>query len=478
MSRQNISIRFGQHLALTPALQQSIKLLQLSSLDLEAEVARALDENPMLEGELPDTTAADAQPTVQIIAAEDVPRPQSEQATRAVQRNRDDETGEQPESAASESLSEYLLGQLGTTRASRRDAALVALLIEDLNEDGLLESSLEEILAMLDPALEVELDELQAALSLLQSFDPCGVGARDLGHCLALQLRQPDITRLPALSDPIVLAAAREICKKHLAVLATGNTKRLQDLVGCDPQTLQQAHACIRQLNPRPASPWTRPPADFAVPDVIVRKNQKTWQATLNEAVVPKLRINSVYAQALGSPKGSEYGAMHDQMQQARWLMRNLTQRFETILRVSQAIVTHQQGFFDEGWGAVRPLTLREIAGELGLHESTISRATTQKFMLTPFGTVELKRFFGAGLATEGGQTTSSTAVQTRIQSLIEDENRLKPLSDGQLAKRLDEEGISIARRTVAKYRELLRIPTASLRKSQAQGQGQGQGLP
>jgi RNA polymerase sigma-54 factor len=224
-------------------------------------------------------------------------------------------------------------------------------------------------------------------------------------------------------------------------------------------------------LNPRPASQWTRPAADFAVPDVVVRKQRGVWQATLNDAVVPKLKVNTVYAQALGSPRGSEYAALHDQVQQARWLIRNLAQRFDTILRVSQAIVTHQQLFFDEGWGALRPLTLREIAGELGLHESTVSRATTQKFMLTPFGTLELKRFFGAGLATEGGEATSSTAVQTRIKALIDGEDRLKPLSDGQLAKLLDGEGVSIARRTVAKYRELMRIPTASLRKSHAHGQ-------
>jgi len=473
MSRQSIGIRFGQHLALTPALQQSIKLLQLSSLDLEAEVARALDENPMLEGEVTDLSSPEsgAQPTVQTIAAQDVPRPQAEQMARAGQHHRDDETGDRPESAATESLREYLLGQLGTTRASARDAALVGLLIEDLNDDGFLESSLAEIQAMLGPELEVELDELQTALSLLQSFDPAGVGARDLGQSLCLQLQRPDFECLPVLRDPVILKAAKTICEEHLDVLASGNMNRLKELLGCTTKTLQHAHTCILHLNPRPASQWTRPAADFAVPDVMVRKHHGLWQATLNDAVVPKLKVNTVYAQALGSPRGSEFGALHDQVQQARWLIRNLAQRFDTILRVSQAIVTHQQLFFDEGWGALRPLTLRDIAGELGLHESTVSRATTQKFMLTPFGTLELKRFFGAGLATEGGEATSSTAVQTRIKALIDAENRLKPLSDGQLAKLLDAEGVSIARRTVAKYRELMRIPTASLRKSHAHGQ-------
>jgi len=473
MSRQSIGIRFGQHLALTPALQQSIKLLQLSSLDLEAEVARALDENPMLEGEVTDLSSPEsgAQPTVQTIASQDVPRPQAEQMARAGQHHRDDEAGDRPESAATESLREYLLGQLGTTRASARDAALVGLLIEDLNDDGFLESSLAEVQAMLGPELDVKLEELQTALSLLQSFDPAGVGARDLGQSLCLQLQRPDFECLPVLRDPVILKAAQTICEEHLDVLASGNMNRLKELLGCTTKTLQQAHTCILHLNPRPASQWTRPAADFAVPDVMVRKHLGVWQATLNDAVVPKLKVNTVYAQALGSPRGSEYGALHDQVQQARWLIRNLAQRFDTILRVSQAIVTHQQLFFDDGWGALRPLTLRDIAGELGLHESTVSRATTQKFMLTPFGTLELKRFFGAGLATEGGEATSSTAVQTRIKALIDGENRLKPLSDGQLAKLLDDEGVSIARRTVAKYRELMRIPTASLRKSHAHGQ-------
>jgi RNA polymerase sigma-54 factor len=204
------------------------------------------------------------------------------------------------------------------------------------------------------------------------------------------------------------------------------------------------------------------------VPDVIVRKTRKGWEAQLNEAVMPKLRVNAMYAQALGSPRGGANSALHGQLQEARWMIRNVAQRFETILRVSQVIVRHQQSFFTKGWEAVRPLTLKDIALELGMHESTISRATTQKYMVTPFGTLELKRFFSTGLSTEGGEATSSTAVQTRIQALIRQEDRARPLSDSQLVTLLDKDGITIARRTVAKYREQMRIPTAPLRKSQA----------
>lgn len=461
----------GQHLTLTPALQQSIRLLQLSTLDLESEVARALDENPMLEtADSAQTDSDTADVPVQQIEAVQAPQTTVERPASGSRNDRDDEQLERPETASGITLREHLLEQLHTTHVSPRDAILVELLIDDLDDDGLMESSLEDVLAMLDPDTGVELQELGAALNLLQSFDPPGVGARNLSECLLLQLRDPDLTVLPALADQTVLRLARELCRDHLAILATGNHGKLRDLLGCSPEQLQTAYACIRRLNPRPGSDWTRPAADFAVPDVIARKTSKGWQVHLNEAVIPRLRVNELYAQALGNARSGEHGALHGQLQEARWLIRNVAQRFETILRVSRAIAEHQQAFFEGGWGSVRPLTLRDISGELGLHESTVSRATTQKFMLTPYGTVELKRFFGAGLSTDGKEATSSTAVQTMIRQYIEKEDRAKPLSDSQLAKMLDQQGISIARRTVAKYREQMRIPTASLRKSQSLG--------
>jgi RNA polymerase sigma-54 factor len=210
------------------------------------------------------------------------------------------------------------------------------------------------------------------------------------------------------------------------------------------------------------------PAADYAVPDVIVRKTRRGWRATLNSAAVPRLQINGLYAQMLGNQKESAHAGLQSQLQQARWMIRNVEQRFDTILRVAQAIVEHQTAFFSQGPGAMRPLILKDIAGELGLHESTISRATTQKYMLTPFGTLELKRFFGTGVSTEGGDATSATAVQTFIRQMVAEENRAKPLSDSQIMQKLADQGIVIARRTVAKYREALRIAPAALRKAQA----------
>jgi RNA polymerase sigma-54 factor len=467
MVRQTLDIRFGQHLTLTPALQQSIRLLQLSSLDLQAEIERALDENPMLETQAPSNDLPELEPVAQEISSEPTPDKQVELYSGS-KHNRDDEQGERPETGASLTLREHLLSQLGATRVSQRDAALVGLLIDDLNDDGFLESSLEAICAMLEPDNGVDEPELLAALRLLQSFDPIGIGARDLSECLTLQLAQPDYACLPALHDEQVLNAARAVCKDHLGILASGNLTKLQDLIGCDLVTLQQAHACILRLNPRPASPWSKPAADYAIPDVVVRKTASGFKPFLNESALPKLSVNNLYAQALGSARSGEHTALHGQLQEARWLIRNINQRFETILRVSEFIVFHQQPFFEKGWGALKPLTLREVAGELGLHESTISRATNQKFMLTPLGTVELKRFFATGLSSGNGESTSSMAVQTKIRSLIEQEDVSKPLSDGQVASLLDKEGIQVARRTVAKYRELMRIPSASLRKSLA----------
>jgi RNA polymerase sigma-54 factor len=499
MSRNFLELRQGQHLALTPALQQSIRLLQLSTLDLEAEVAKALAENPLLEQE-GDGLQSSGSVAQMIRPGEGVTQARHESEsqishesviegigearddTSQIDReqinfssgalgSRDDEYTERPEPARESNLREYLLEQLGTTRMGQRDAALVELLIEELNDDGLLASPLEEIVSWLDPSLGLEVEDFRIALKMLQSFDPAGVGARDLGECLDLQLQYAQVERFPEACDASVLKIARALCQQHLAVLATGNMTRLREALHCDADVLRRAHALVLRLNPRPGSDWNKPAADFAVPDVIVRRSRQGWVASLNEAVVPRLRVNTVYAQALGSPRAGANAAMHGQLQEARWMVRNVAQRFDTILRVSQAIVAHQQLFFNKGWEAVRPLTLKDIAAELGMHESTISRATTQKFMLTPFGTLELKRFFSTGLTTEGKESTSATAVQTRIQSLIQAEDRKKPLSDSQLVSLLERDGITIARRTIAKYRELLRIPTAPLRKSQA-GEG------
>jgi len=337
------------------------------------------------------------------------------------------------------------------------------VLIDELDQDGYLASPLEEIETWFAPEEAPDLDELRAALALLQSFDPPGVGASGLADCLCLQLR----TRAGEATAAVIELAQR-LCRHHLPLLATGNVVRLRDALQCDEPTLRAAHALILKLDPRPGRAWTVPAADYAVPDVIVRRTRQGWRVNLNRSAMPRLRVNSLYAQLLGNQRASEHAGMQSQLQQAKWMIRNVEQRFDTILRVSQEIVNRQTAFFSEGPQAMRPLILKDIAVELGMHESTISRATTQKYMLTPFGTLELKFFFGSGVATDTGESASATAVQAVIRKMIEAENRAKPLSDNQIAKKLADSGIVIARRTVAKYRESLRIAPATLRKAHA----------
>lgn len=477
MARASLELRQSQHLALTPQLQQSIRLLQLSALDLEAEISQALSDNPLLERE------DDPNSSGEISGSSEEPSAESERHDNELERETsfeeglrssgsgnqsDDDDNAFPEAARAETLREHLIDQLQMTRASPRDAMLTEILIDEIDENGFLASPLEEILTWLPPELEIDIDEMQAALSLLRSFDPPGIGAFDVAQCLVLQLRHPDLQRMPEAKDPKVLAIARELCAHHLALLAAGSPAKLREALHCSDEIVRAARALILRLDPRPGRAWTVAAADYAVPDVIVHRTRKGWKAVLNTAVMPRLRINSVYAQVLGSARSNGHAALQTQLQQARWMVRNVEQRFDTILRVSQAIVDRQSDFFSQGAGAMRPLILKDIAGELGLHESTISRATTQKFMLTPFGTMELKRFFGAGVATEAGGAASATAVQAQIRQLVADEPSGSPLSDNQLMQMLSDRGIVIARRTVAKYREALRIAPASVRKAQA----------
>lgn len=460
-SRQSLELRQQQQLALTPQLQQSIRFLQLSAQELELELAQAVLENPMLEHEEEyDTDAAD---TVAQQAAEDR-WPQLGSSNRASNNNADDEPT-RPESALAETLQDHLLQQLHLTRAQPRDCALVTLLIEELDQNGYLPTPLDEIVQYLPSELEVDIDELHAALRLLQSFDPPGVGATSLADCLCLQLKH-----LPPMSEESVpadiLACADQIARHHLGVLASGNLARLREALSCDQETLRAAHALLLSLEPRPARNWATSVADYVTPDVLVQKIKGRWQARLNPAVIPKLRINSVYESLMDKAPASP--AMQGQLQQAQGLIKSTHQRFVTILRVMQAIVDRQGDFFEQGVQAMRPLLLRDIAQQLELHESTVSRATRQKYVQTPWGVFELKRFFGTALQTDDGETTSATAVRSLILKLVSEESNKKPLSDNQIALRLAEQGVVIARRTVAKYREAAGIEPAILRKARA----------
>lgn len=497
--KPSLQLRQTQQLALTPQLQQSIRLLQLSTLELTQEIEQALADNPLLErlddpladcvrvaasgvldSPAPAATADAAAPECdgQTGDAEDWSaerwdsdagdQPGGEWGADPGRALADDDERDFPQLAcATISLREHLGEQLAATRCTPRDRALVQLLIDALDDDGLLESSPAEVARMLPEELDVSCEELVTALRLLQSFDPAGVGASDLRECLSLQLGRrmgEAATKCPGSVDALRLAQA--IVDRHLEALASKDYARLRRALRCDDDALREAHAAIRQLDPRPGASFATQQAGFVVPDVIARRVHGNWIATLNPSVMPRLRINDAYAQILKRNRRSAAPELSGQLQEARWLIRNLQQRFETILRVAQAIVDRQRAFFSHGAVAMRPLVLREIADALGLHESTISRVTSHKFIMTPFGTYELKYFFGSRLATDSGGATSSTAIRAMIRQLIEAEAPTDPLPDGRIAELLAEQGFVVARRTVAKYRESLRIPTVSKRKS------------
>ena len=359
-------------------------------------------------------------------------------------------------------LRDHLVAQLSLVNISARDRAFVGLLIDALDEDGYLTQPLEEIAALLPSEALVDLDELAIALRHLQNLEPAGVGARSPGECLSLQLQiLPEGKETPGP----VRRLAIDITEKHLELLANRDYTRLRALTGADDEALRAAQRLIQALNPYPGSAFARIEARYVIPDVIVKKSRNVWRARLNPDAMPKLRINRLYAElAAGSRSGG--AGVSSQLQEARWLIKNVQQRFDTILRVSQAIVDRQRQFLEHGEVAMRPLVLREIAETLGLHESTISRVTTQKFMSTPRGTLELKYFFGSHVATDAGGAASSTAIRALIKQLVAAEDAKAPLSDSRIAQILGEQGIVVARRTIAKYRESLHIPPVNQRKA------------
>jgi RNA polymerase sigma-54 factor len=376
----------------------------------------------------------------------------------------DDEFEPQDRAGMGPTLQDHLRHQLSGMRLADHDAAAVLALIESLDEDGYLDGTLEEIAERIADSLDLTepeareelLDELRCGLKWLQSLEPAGVGAANLSECLCLQLRQR--------ADTSARACALQIVASHLELLARRDLKKLSAATGCDEATVKAAQAMIVACEPKPGRPFARAEQLIVVPDVIVVKSGRNWKATLNPDVMPKLRVSDLYAQAIRGQRGG--GNLSARLQEARWFIRNIQQRFDTILRVSAAIVERQKNFFTHGEIAMKPLVLREIADELGLHESTISRVTTAKYMATPQGTFELKYFFGSSLNTDAGGNASSTAVRALIKQFVAAEDAKKPLSDSQIADMLEEQGIQVARRTVAKYREALKIAPANLRKA------------
>jgi len=469
--KPSLQLKLSQHLALTPQLQQSIRLLQLSTLELEQELEKYLQDNPLLEREeeeyAPQKAASDEPKT------SDVEPEKAEIEERSATSDEDSWLGEESSyssnsgsfddddsdhhdvQAATTSLREHLSWQLGLMSIPDRDRTLVQCLIDALDEDGYLTQSLEELADSLPPELEIEPEELQIALKHLQCFDPTGVGARNAPECLALQLE--------ALPVDATRVLASKIVRQHLDLLAGRDFVKLKKLLDCDDDRLREAHFLICSLNPRPGAQYAPLDARYITPDVVLRKLRGQWTVSINADAFPRLRINSLYAQILSKQRGS---VLAGQLQEARWLLKNVQQRFDTILRVAQSIVDRQRQFFDHGEVAMRPLVLREIADILGLHESTISRVTTQKYMATPRGIFELKYFFGSHVATEAGGACSATAIRALIKQLVSAEDPKKPLSDSQISEVLGQQGIVVARRTIAKYREAMSIPPVKLRKS------------
>ena len=477
--KQTLQLKLSQHLTLTPQLQQSIRLLQLSTLELNQELEKFLMENPLLERDEPASEASGpaipmplspnseprAEPSPDSPGAETASEPGADfdwlPESPAGPRSREDgEDGDYPQVAAeSPTLREHLLRQLALTKLETRDRVLAGLLVDALDEDGYLTQPLEEVAELLPPELGVALEELHIALRNLQALDPTGVGARSPSECLELQLAAlPDST--PARELALTLVRA------HLPLLATHDFVRLKKMLQCGDEPLRCAQQLIQSLNPRPGAAFSAFETRYVVPDVVVKKIKNVWVASLNAEALPKLRVNRMYAQLLQRNRNAASGPMSQQLQEARWLIKNVQQRFETILRVSQAIIDRQRHFFEHGEVAMRPLVLREIAEALGLHESTISRVTTQKYMLTPRGIFELKYFFGSHVATDAGGACSATAIRALIRQLVAAEESRKPLSDSSIAQILGQQGIVVARRTIAKYRESLHIPPVNLRKS------------
>jgi RNA polymerase sigma-54 factor len=488
--KPTLQFKLSQHLTLTPQLQQSIRLLQLSTVELNQEIERMVQENPLLE--LDDSMGNDAaeyrttllDSPAELLSADllgtpdetpaEMPATEADPGTKSVTdetdwfeddgvsrntRDDDDERDFPQQAAEPPSLREYLNSQVSLSQIPERERKIVGLLIDSLNDDGYLAQDLEELVSLLPPELGISIDDLHIALEYLQHLDPPGVGARNLRECLVMQLRAlPEYT--PYRAQALVLV------NNHLDSLASRDFCTIKKLLPCDDECLRSIQHMITRLNPRPGTAFSSTVARYIIPDVIVTKVNGSWVANLNPEAMPRLKINRLYADILKCSHDDSARRLASQLHEAKWLIKNVHQRFGTILKVSSAVVERQRQFFEHGAVAMRPLILREIADILDLHESTVSRVTTQKFMRTPRGIFELKYFFSSHVATDTGGACSATAIRALIKQIVNAENAKKPLSDGQISEILGQQGIVVARRTVAKYRESVQIPPVNLRKS------------
>lgn len=530
--KAGLQLKLAQHLTLTPQLQQSIRLLQLSTLELQQEISAALAENPLLEledgddapevsievladseitqlqaaaldsddrvgpeivaGEIavpanerdgaPSDSGADAvefesefAASDESVAAPDTALSETSTATAASDEGEPatepsldfeewgsgaaadgDDLGEWQQSRAL-GLREYVLQQVPLLREGDTIVAILRVMIESLDDDGFLDITCDETAQMAGMPIEAIAEDWDYALSLLQSLEPSGVGARDLRESLLIQLQE-----LRACEENNL---AYSMVRDHFELLSQRDYVRIRKIYGASEALLRKAITAVQSLNPRPGAAFADVAASQLVPDIIVRRHKTRWVAELNSSVVPKLVVSQVYSDMLQRQKEGRATPLSNQLQEARWLVKNVAQRFDTILRVASEIVERQQAFFDHGPVAMRPLVLREVADALGLHESTVSRVTTQKYLTSLRGTFEFKYFFGSHVATDAGGAASSTAIRAMIKTLISEEDTANPLSDSRIAELLGEQGIIVARRTVAKYREQQGLDPVNLRK-------------
>jgi RNA polymerase sigma-54 factor len=477
MLKPSLQLKLSQQLTMTPQLQQAIRLLQLPIMELQTQIQTALDENVMLETEEPETSAeetpaaesapdsderedyseADAAPEAEVAVAaesewEDVQKTGPSEAPRSSEPRSTIEYADRSE----ETLRDHLLWQLELENLDARTTAIGQAVIDAVNDDGYLTDDLDTIRATLAPDVLVSVEEVERVLvGLVQQFDPVGIAARSVSECVLLQLGQ-------LVPDTPGLELAKRIAAEHLPLVAEHQYGVLKRLLRASDGDIEVAVALVRTCQPRPGANVFATQAEYVVPDVFVRRHEGQWVVELNNSMSPQLRVNQLYAGSLG--RGEEYDALKAQLQEARWLIRSLEIRNETLLKVALTIVQRQTEFLDHGEEHMRPMVLRDVAEAIEMHESTVSRVTTNKYMHTPRGVFEFRYFFSSHVAGEEGEQ-SSTAVRAKIRKLVSAENPERPLSDSQIAQMLSDGGVTVARRTVAKYREAMKIPSSSDRK-------------
>jgi RNA polymerase sigma-54 factor len=470
--KPGIQLRLHQQLALTPQLQQAIRLLQLSQVELETELRELAETNPLLELDAPEEGSEGAEDEAETASTETESEPESAAEYESepweerefggeapLPSYSDDDEAPEHQDAAQEGLREHLMWQLNLARFSERDQVIAAAIIDALDQDGYLHEGLEPVLAALGGLTPTpEGEEIEAVRHRVQRFEPTGVASMDLRDCLDVQLRQlPETTCARELALRIVASELELLAKRDFA--------RLARKLGAPPEDVVAAATLIRGLDPRPGAAFDPAPTEYIAPDAYAIKSEGRWRVALSPNCQPRLAINRHYCDLIARARRNDAAYLRGQLQEARWLMKSLKARADTLYRVAQAIVRTQSAFLDYGPEAMKPLVLREVADELGMHESTISRVTTRKYLHTPRGTFEFKHFFSRGVATDDGGAASATAIQAMIRKLVTEEDPRRPLSDQGLTTELNKRGIQVARRTVAKYREALRIPSSGERQ-------------